>query len=76
MLRSQAASSRAADSSLQSAVCSLQSALSHWHYCHASFICCWPGAYWQYCHLENIGNIVIWKSLAILSFGFKCWNYA
>jgi hypothetical protein len=61
--------SRAADRSLQSALALLP-------HCHASFICCWPGAYWSYCHLEIIGNIVIWKSLAILSFDFKCWNYA
>jgi hypothetical protein len=55
----------------QIAVCSLQSALALLPHCHASFICCWPGAYWQYCHLENIGNIVIQKTLAILSFSFK-----
>jgi hypothetical protein len=56
------------------AVCCL-----HWHYCHIAMrflfaaVCC---LHWQYCHLEIIGNIVIWKRLAILSFGFKSWFYA
>jgi len=51
------------------AVCCL-----HWHYCHIAMrflfaaVCC---LHWQHCHLEIIGNIVIWKSLAILSFSFN-----
>jgi hypothetical protein len=55
--------SSAAGSRSQSAVCSL-----HWHYCHIAMRVLLAAG------LALIGNIVIWKSLAILSFG-KDWQY-
>jgi hypothetical protein len=45
------------------AVCGL-----HWHYCHIAMRVLLAAG------LALIGNIVIWKSLAILSFG-KDWQY-
>jgi hypothetical protein len=81
----QAAQPGSSAAAQQIADCSRLSALALLPHCHALFTrCCLLSAlailsfsfYWQYCHLENIGNIVIQKTLAILSFDFKCWNYA